>query len=908
MTRGNCAQKSLNRFIASKYLTLALFALILGVVLLVPAPARAEAVYAVLRDTDPNSFGGQVQSIWKQLLNVVNSFIIILMVMVAFAEILRLNISTYGIKKVLPTLILAIIAANFSYMFCRLIIDIANVSMSFLHCISGTPEGTSCVGPVQTTNIALLGKTAQLAPIGDFTWTNLASALDHVILDIILFIEAILLLCLAFLFIVRNWVLYFLVIFSPLAIISVVLPSTKKYFTQWWDALVKWTFMPLVSFIFIALANRLSGAMVGMQSGFQAKLIIPIFVGVCLYYAITLPFKLGGPIMQGFYKNTGAKFLAGKARETGVGYAQDKANFAWNRYKQWGLDAQRGQNLLGKIPGGKFIGKYWMGTALDKVNANKSETDLYAKGIVEGVQARHLERRGPKLTLQRGYNRNREGEIKEYGLYMTEDLIRKGLEDEKSGKTDTEAAKNLGILRNWRAGSAAAKIRMSTAEEAENSLLNKGTRIFMRDADDKTISAEERAQIIKSFGYSEEEYARFKGYYQFVTSDRDSTEAEAKKSIGDPTRDAMEEIVGTHNVAEFQLYSQRIAGLVNQFGDSFKTFCTKTDKEVEKMVDGMTEAERALWNKAESQTALKEGKKNLAFLRKIAIDQKALNRREVDKMLDTDTAGTEIRERMVEFADKNYQSKIVQIQKMVEKNGGQVPLHLADLASSDGKGGLKLMPLDGLRASRMRLLLDKRIQDGATEWMTQYGLSALGEALINGLPYESTDPGDILAVHYNRVQPGRSRKNARKGQQIELGVIKGMTLGNQTQALEAADHYYNFLRHYQANPDAIPEAIREDIIDDQKREREEIHARLKDEFSTDQLKGNLRDRGGAAGAELADIVERDSLTDTDHEKLYQLLQDTFKGASLQGTGGSSLGKMIIKSTFGERARVAEGAS
>ena len=876
--------------------------LALFLLLVFPLTVHAEGVYSVLASTDPGSFGGQVQQIWKQLLNVVNSLVVLILILVAFAEMLRININTYGVKKILPTLILAIIAANFSFMFCRLIIDVANVSLTFVKCI-GDPTGCGATLTTTTSGNPILAGDAKLLELTGFTWESIQkSLLGSLMQNIILFVEAVLLLCLAFLFIVRNWVLYALVIFSPIAFMAMVVPQTKKYFNQWWTMLIQWTFMPLVSFIFIALANKFAGVIP------TAGLMSSVFVGVCLYAAITMPFKLGGNVMQSFYKMTGAKHLAGKTRELAVTRASAIGNQAWGQYRAIGLNAERGKNWLGKSALGRAIGRNWIGTNLDKAKGDLAESEKFIAGITEGTQARHFERQGSRLVKQRAYNRNREGEIKEYGLYMTEDLIRRGLEDEKAGRTNSRSAKDLEILRNWRNGSAVAKIRMSTAEEAENSLINKGTRLFMRDPADESLSVAEKTELLKSFGYSNEEYERFKGYYQFITSDRDSTEAEAKKAIGDPTRDAMEEIVGTHNVAEFKQYSQRIAGIVSRWGDRFKTFLRGNEDEIKTMVDNMTETDRTDWSKAETQAALRSAKKNLPFLRKIAIDQKALNRREVDKILDTDDIGNGIRARMVSFADSNYRSKIVQIQTMIQKNGGVVPLHLADLVSSDERGGLELKPLDGLRASRMRLLLDKRIQDGATEWMTQYGLSALGEALINGLPYESTDPGDILAVHYNRVQPNKSRKNARKGQQIELGVIKGMMLGNQTQSLEAADHFYNFLRHYQNNPDAIPEAIKADIISDQIREREEIHARLKDEFATPELLENLRSRGGESGKELATMVEKAALGDADHERLYELLQNTFKSASLQGTGGSSLGKMIIKSTFGERARVAEGSS
>ncbi|MDO8444147.1 MAG: hypothetical protein Q7S80_01420, partial [bacterium] len=283
----------------------------LFLLLVFPSRVHAEGVYSVLASTSPDSFGGQVQQIWKQLLNVVNSLVVLVLIVVAFAEMLRININTYGVKKILPTLILAIIAANFSFMFCRLIIDVANVSITFVKCI-GDPTGCSATLTTTTSQSPVLAGKAGLVQLPDFAWKSISeSLLGSLMQNIILFIEAVLLLCLAFLFIVRNWVLYALVIFSPVMFMAMVLPQTKKYFNQWWTMLIQWAFMPLISFIFIALANRFAGV-IPAAGGVLDTIMIPVFVAVCLYAAITMPFKLGGPVMQSFYKGTGAKWGVNK--------------------------------------------------------------------------------------------------------------------------------------------------------------------------------------------------------------------------------------------------------------------------------------------------------------------------------------------------------------------------------------------------------------------------------------------------------------------------------------------------------------------------------------------------------------------------------------------------------------------
>jgi len=253
-----------------------------------------EPVWQTLSSAD--GIGGQVQKVWRSLITAVNSLAVIILIVIAFSEILRINVNTYGIKKILPTLVLAIIAANFSYIFCRLMVDLANISLQFIGSVGGS-SGIALEAP------------------RDFNWDTTKGwwelFFNNLLLqNILLFILAILLLCLAFLFLVRNWMLYILVMLSPLAIMAMVLPSTKKYFTQWWTNMIQWSFMPVASYFFLALSVTF-----GTQIGSTAPLMGTVFVGVCYYLAITTPFKLGGTVMQSFYKNTGAKWAVNKGAQ-----------------------------------------------------------------------------------------------------------------------------------------------------------------------------------------------------------------------------------------------------------------------------------------------------------------------------------------------------------------------------------------------------------------------------------------------------------------------------------------------------------------------------------------------------------------------------------------------------------------
>jgi len=256
----------------------------------IPHAYALEPAYKVLKNTS-SGMGAQVKDIWTILINLVNSFIIVLLIIVAFAQILRLNINTYGIKKILPSLIFAIIAANFSFLFCRLLVDFANIAINAL--IDANPASNNAITTIGNSDWASPATLKVREAVDNGRWGTM---LWFIFAQFFVFAAGILVLILAFLFLIRLWVIYFLVALSPLAMMAMVLPQTKSIFGQWWTNMSKWTFMPVISVFWVWLAGKWVDTL--DTSGNSAFLLTFLFSSVCLYLAITTPFKMGGAIMK----------------------------------------------------------------------------------------------------------------------------------------------------------------------------------------------------------------------------------------------------------------------------------------------------------------------------------------------------------------------------------------------------------------------------------------------------------------------------------------------------------------------------------------------------------------------------------------------------------------------------------
>jgi len=247
-----------------------------------------------------------VAQIWTYCMSLVNILVIAVLIFLAFVNILRIQYDTYMLKKVLPTLILAVILANFSLFTCRMVVDFSEVLTRSII----VPNPTSKVVAMQdfenaklllaqrmtdAMGVKILGYAGgieegmthvpvvqMLAPASKFVSIILLTIIGFVLMGIVF----ILVLFLALVLWVRIPVVLFLAAISPLAFMAMVLPVTQGYFKQWWGQFLKWTFMlPITLFLFRVVS------LFGVTGDFDITAYV-VSLAV-MYYAVQLPFKMG---------------------------------------------------------------------------------------------------------------------------------------------------------------------------------------------------------------------------------------------------------------------------------------------------------------------------------------------------------------------------------------------------------------------------------------------------------------------------------------------------------------------------------------------------------------------------------------------------------------------------------------
>ena len=338
--------------------------------------------------TDPNFLPS-----WAQMRDLANMVIVLGFVVIGVATALRID--GYGAKQLLWKLIGVALLVNFSGLFCGLIIDTTNIIIGGLVGAGGAGMMPSNVlERVLVSSQSILKADYSVANPFDFMATALLFGAIYLgIAFTFLYMTALL--------IARYAVLIILFILSPLAFAFWVYPASKKLWSEWWNAFLKWGFVGVIgSFVLMLSTMILKTLSFRTKTDFNDISISCTLVLIFLYVGFKMTSKstglaaMAGGAIMGLAKGAagmaigatvGTAALAGKM--TGVsGVAQragqwtkdkaTKAGEALNIVKKGTTDSNRADRL--KEPMGR----------LDKITDNQQLAKI-AEGraaTAEGAQ------------------------------------------------------------------------------------------------------------------------------------------------------------------------------------------------------------------------------------------------------------------------------------------------------------------------------------------------------------------------------------------------------------------------------------------------------------------------------------------------------------------------------------------
>lgn len=271
---------------------------------------------------------------WSIMRTFANVAFVIAFLIIIYSQITNYGVSNYGIKKLLPRIIIAAVLMNVSYIICSLAIDISNLlgyglQGMFINIrnslVGGEGNTWDVVSWESIASFVLAGGAAGvgagIAAISAVTSAGGVGAAAVAILlpalVVVLFAVLVALLVLA----ARQAIITILVVISPLAFVAFLLPNTDKWFDKW-RGLFMTMLLLFPAFSLIFGGSQLAGAVIIQNATSINVIILGLLVQAAPLYVTPMLIKLSGSLLGR---------IAGMVNNPNRGIIDRTRNFAKDR-------------------------------------------------------------------------------------------------------------------------------------------------------------------------------------------------------------------------------------------------------------------------------------------------------------------------------------------------------------------------------------------------------------------------------------------------------------------------------------------------------------------------------------------------------------------------------------------------
>lgn len=331
-----------------------------------------------------------VQAVWKATRNITLSLLTLGILLIAFANILQINIQAYGLGRMLPRMIIGIVLTYFSFLISAFLLDMMSAFQSLLLNNTGTNNAIGNLSQQFSSSSSLAVQGSAVGELIFLCLIGIALALVVIWLYVIL--------------IVRIAMLYIIVGIAPIAFMAYIMPFTERYYKDWWAAFWKWAFMgPAVAFMLWLSQKFLTEGYFGTKQaqtgGTIETWVWLIGAGVLLWLAATLPLKMGKEVysaIQSGLKKAGS--TAGKmpgiktVKDTYGQFKTQRQQYSQLMAKKRATDIRNQVGRMGAL-GGIVAGRRGL-------TENKQIATQMHKADMKDMTAAQLETRLSALTAK----------------------------------------------------------------------------------------------------------------------------------------------------------------------------------------------------------------------------------------------------------------------------------------------------------------------------------------------------------------------------------------------------------------------------------------------------------------------------------------------------------------------------
>ena len=308
---------------------------------------------SIIGELSKNDNTSTMYQAWSFFRNIGNILFVIALLFVIFSQVTGIGIDNYGIKRILPKLIVTAIIVNFSYIICGLLVDLSNIIGDSIKNIFESvqftagdkpSDGLGPVGIITFLITAISGGAAAAAGItvagsiigGGGLLTILVPILTFLASAVIAGFFAMLMLG------VRQALVIIMIVISPVAFVLYAIPNTNPIFKKWFT-LFRGLLMLYPVYCFMVGAGYMASKLIIKGSNEFYLQLVAGLISIAPYFAVPTMTKNA---MKGFdaaiggiarlqSRASGGLQYASKMVTNSEAYKASAGNVAYNKQEKF---------------------------------------------------------------------------------------------------------------------------------------------------------------------------------------------------------------------------------------------------------------------------------------------------------------------------------------------------------------------------------------------------------------------------------------------------------------------------------------------------------------------------------------------------------------------------------------------
>lgn len=308
---------------------------------------------SIIGELSKNDNTSTMYQAWSTFRNIGNILFVIALLFVIFSQVTGIGIDNYGIKRILPKLIVTAIIVNFSYIICGLLVDLSNIIGNSIKNIFESVEFTAGdkpsdgLGPVGIITFLVTAISAGAAAGAGITVAGSiigAGGLLTILVPILTFLaSAVIAGFFAMLMLgVRQALVIIMIVISPVAFVLYAIPNTNPIFKKWFTLFRGLLMLYPVYCFMVGAGFMASKLIINGSNEFYLQLVAGL-ISIAPYFAVPTMTKnamkgfdaaIGGIARLQSHASGGLQY-ASKMATNSEAYKASAGNVAYNKQEKF---------------------------------------------------------------------------------------------------------------------------------------------------------------------------------------------------------------------------------------------------------------------------------------------------------------------------------------------------------------------------------------------------------------------------------------------------------------------------------------------------------------------------------------------------------------------------------------------